>query len=117
MLKKRYLILAKCFDKSGKLLSTGTNSYTKTHPLQKYFACLTKQPYKDKLHAEVCALLRAKGKKIHKITVERYSKDGSPLLAAPCPICTEAILAFGVKEVEFTVEGSYDRQRFTVERT
>ena len=32
--KKRYHILAKCYDRKGRLLSAAFNSYTKSHPLQ-----------------------------------------------------------------------------------
>ena len=37
MTTQRYFILAKCYDKRGKLLSTAFNSYERTHPVQKYF--------------------------------------------------------------------------------
>ena len=102
MCNKKQLILAKCFDKKDNLISSAYNSYTKTHPVQKYFATKVHQPFRDKLHAEILAILRAKGKKIYKITVERYNQAGEKLLAKPCPICEEAIRAYGISVVEFT---------------
>lgn len=99
----KHHITARCYDKRGNLLSVGKNSYTKTHPLQKYFAIKVNHDKKQFLHAEIAAILKARGKSIYCITIERYSTDGSPLLAAPCPICMEAIRAFGIKEIRFTV--------------
>jgi tRNA(Arg) A34 adenosine deaminase TadA len=99
---QRYKIRATCYDKKGSKLSTGFNSYVKTHPLQKYFACRVGHTHKEYLHAEIAAILKAKDKKIHRIVVERFDKHGLPLLAKPCPICSEAIKAYGIKVVEFT---------------
>ena len=99
---KRYTIVAKCYDKKGKLLSTATNNYKKTHPLQQHFAKLAGEPYRDKLHAEILALIRAKDKKVHRITIERFDAEGKPALAAPCKTCTCAIEAFGVKYIQHT---------------
>ena len=98
----QYYILAKCFDKKGKLLSVAFNSYKRTHPIQKYFAEKVGLEHKEYLHAEVAAILKAKDKKIHRISVERYNKHGQPMLAKPCPICQEAIKAYGINVVEYT---------------
>ncbi len=102
MAKKRYLILAKCYDRKGKLLSAAFNSYTKTHPLQAYFARKVGHPHCECLHAEIHAILKCKGKQIYRITTERYDSNGLPANAKPCPICTEAIRAFGITKVEYT---------------
>ena len=102
MAAKKQLILAKCYDKKGNLLSVAHNSYEKTHPVQKEFAKLAGQPYKEYLHAEIRAMIRAKGKSIYKLTIERYDAHGNPMLAAPCKVCLEAIKAFAVKQVLFT---------------
>ena len=59
-------------------------------------------PEKIYLHAEILALLRAKGQKVFRLTVERYNKEGQPVLAKPCLICQKAIKAFGVAEVTWT---------------
>lgn len=101
-MKARQTIIAKCYDKKGRLLSVGMNSYRVTHPMQKYFAERVGLYGKEYLHAEILAMLRAKGQSIYSLTVERYSKDGQPMMAKPCPICQEAIKAFGVKHVSWT---------------
>ena len=102
MTTQRYFILAKCYDKKGKLLSTAFNSYERTHPVQKYFATRVGLEDKQYLHAEIAAILKARTKKIYRISVERYGKDGQPMLAKPCPICQEAIKAYGIQVVEYT---------------
>lgn len=99
---KKYLILAKCYDKKGRLLAAAFNSYTKTHPLQQYFARKVGHPHCEFLHAEIHAILKCKGKSIYRISVERYDARGLPANAQPCPICQEAIKAFDIKIVEYT---------------
>jgi len=54
------------------------------------------------LHAELAAILKAGSKKIHSISIERYHLDGTPALAAPCPICCKAIAAFGIEHITYT---------------
>ena len=103
MSKKRFSIKATVYDKRGRVLTTGENSYSCTHPLQAKYA--VKVGLKDKvyLHAEISALSRLKRfHKPHRIVVERYKDDGSPALAKPCPVCQEAINAYGIPIVEFT---------------
>ena len=102
MSNKKHLILAKCYDKKNRLLSVAYNSYSVSHPVQAKFASQVGTPEKIYLHAEICAIIRAKGKSIHRITIERYSKDGKPLLAKPCPVCQAAIDFYGIQEVYYT---------------
>jgi deoxycytidylate deaminase len=96
-------IVAYCYDKKGRLISTGVNSYNKTHPLQAHFAALANLDKKIYLHAEIDALLKAKGKVVHSIKVMRFNNKGKEMLAAPCPICQLAIKSFGVKSVTYTI--------------
>jgi len=96
-------ITAYCYNRRGQLISTGKNSYDKTHPLQAYFSKLANMPEKIFLHAEMDALLKARGKKIHSIHIVRIGKQGENRLAAPCPVCQLAIKAFGVKEITYTI--------------
>lgn len=103
MCKVKHTLTARCFDKRGRLLSEATNRYDKTHPIQAYFARKVGHAAKIYLHAEIHAILKAGGKQIHRIEISRYSKKGVPLLAAPCPVCMEAIRAYGIKEVSFTI--------------
>jgi deoxycytidylate deaminase len=86
------------------LLSVGFNSYVKSHPLQKKYAEMVgHSPLRDKLHAEIQAIIRAKGKEIYKIVIERYNKNGNPVNAMPCPICQLAIKEAEIKRVEYTI--------------
>jgi len=101
--RTKYELTAWCYDKKGNLLSEAKNSYRKTHPLQAYFAEKVGLPDKIYLHAEIAAILRAGKKKIHRLVVMRYSKlTGDALPSKPCPICQEAIKAYGIKEVLYT---------------
>jgi len=56
-MRKKYLILAKTYDKKGRLIATATNLPMKSHPLQKSLAEKVGLPMKDRLHAELGALL------------------------------------------------------------
>lgn len=100
--RQKYDLTARCYDRKGNLLSEARNSYKKTHPLQAYFAAKVGTPDKVFLHAEIAAILKAGKKKIYRIEVERFAKDGRPLNASPCPICREAIKAFGIDEILYT---------------
>lgn len=97
----KYKLTALAFDKRGRLLSVGTNSYVKTHPLQAKYAKKANTEYKVYLHAEIAALIKAKGK-VHKLVISRLGSDGRFLPSKPCPICQMAIEDFGVAEVEYT---------------
>ncbi len=96
-------IKATVYDRKGRILSTGVNSYVKTHPKQQHFANCANLPEKSFLHAEIAALVKIRHGVAHKIKVERYGKSGQPLNAEPCPICKLAIKAAGISFVEYTV--------------
>lgn len=102
MSRKKYLILAKAYDKRGRLMATSHNDYKKSHPIMREFAIKVGLPKKEYLHAEVCCLLRCRDKVPYKITVERYDADGNPALAKPCEVCQEAIKVYGVEKVCYT---------------
>ncbi len=102
MANKHHHILAKCYDKRGRLLAAAFNAYSKTHPLQAHLARKVGHPERQYLHAEIHAILKCKGKPIHRISIERYNAAGLPANAQPCPVCQEAIKAFGIKIVEYT---------------
>ena len=101
-MRKKYVIKATTFDKKGRVISVAENNYNKTHPLMLHFAAKVGLHDKLYLHAEVLALIRAGEKKVDSISVERYNLDGSPALAKPCPVCAEAIKAWGVNNVFYT---------------
>lgn len=105
MTYKRFELNAFAYDKRGKLIASGENSYRKTHPLMKHFSSLCGQEHKIYLHAEVQALIRAGEQKVHRLVVTRYGAKGEPLLAKPCEVCQKAIEAYGVSVVEYTENG------------
>ena len=84
------------------MLSSGQNSYVKTHPLQARIAAVMGEPHKVYLHAEVSALIKCDWKKAYRILVTRYGKDGSPLVAKPCRVCHQIISMTNIKIVEHT---------------
>ena len=103
MTKARFDITAIIYDKRGKVLSIGKNSYVKTHPLQNLHACKVGLPEKQFLHAEIHAIARCKKlDKAHKIVVIRFDKEGLEKNATPCPVCQSAIEAAGISIVEHT---------------
>lgn len=98
-------VTALIYDKKGRVLSIGQNSYIKTHPLQAKHAELTGQPYKQFLHAEIHAITRCKDlSKAYKIFVTRYNKQGMPVLAKPCSVCESAIKSSGIRHVYYTTD-------------
>lgn len=101
-MSKKPHITAFAYDKRGRLISVGTNSYIKTHPLQAKFAKRAGMPEKIFLHAEVAALLKAGKQEVHRLEVVRLNRKGEPLLAKPCASCRLVIKEYGVKEVTHT---------------
>jgi deoxycytidylate deaminase len=103
MTKKRFSVSAVIYDKRGRVLSVGKNSYVKTHPIQAEHARRAGEPHKIYLHAEIDAIIRcANLKKAHKIVVFRFDENGSPANARPCCICEGAIKEAGIKNIEHT---------------
>lgn len=98
----KHILAAQCYNKNGKLLSSATNSYKKTHPLQKMFACKAGFPAKQYLHAEISAIIKAKGQTIHALHVSRFNKQGKMMNAKPCPVCCRAIREYGIMNVFYT---------------
>lgn len=97
-------ITAIIYDRKGRILSIGKNSYVKTHPMQARYAKKVGQPYKVHLHAEIAAIVKCKNiERAYKISVFRYNKEGKPMLAKPCPICMSAIKATNISVVEWTM--------------
>ncbi len=105
MAKKRYAIAARAFDSKGRLLSQGDNSYSKSNTYQKKMSILAgMSEERIYLHAEVSAIIRAKGRKIDTLKVERFDTDGNPKLSFPCLSCQMAIKLAKIKRVIFTTE-------------
>ena len=110
MSRKRYHILAKCYDKRKRVISVGENSYTKTSTIMSHFAEKAGLPDKLYWHAEGLALVRCKDKVPYRLTVERYDNQGEQALAAPCPVCKEMIKTWGVKILEYTSPKGWVRE-------
>lgn len=98
-------ITAIIYDKKGRVISIGKNSYVKSHPKQARHACKVGLPEKIFLHAEMDAIIRCKSLlKAHKIFVSRISAKGKYVNAKPCPICQDAIKEAGIQLVEWTCD-------------
>lgn len=99
----KQVLTAVIYDKRGRVLSIGQNSYVKTHPLQAKHAALVGEPYKQFLHAEIHAIVKCRDlSKAHKIFVTRWDRNGRPALAKPCKACMDAINHAGIKVIEHT---------------
>jgi deoxycytidylate deaminase len=102
-MKKKFSVTAIIYDKRGRVLSIGKNSYVKTHPLQAEYARATGEPHKVFLHAETAAIIKCQYlSKAEKIVIFRHTEDGSPANAKPCKICSHAIKLAGIKIIEHT---------------
>lgn len=102
-MSSKQMLTAIIYDRRGKILSIGQNSYIKTHPLQAKHAKKVGKDDAIYLHAEVHAIVRCKDlTKATKIFVSRWDKNGNPVLAKPCPVCMSAIKAAGIGKIEYT---------------
>ena len=105
--RKKYELLATCFDSRGRVICTRGNDYCKSHPKQKMFseqAGLSDQ--RIKIHAELAALLASRNNrgvsKAHTVLVQRFDSLGNPALAKPCLSCMLALKMFSVKILRYT---------------
>lgn len=102
---RRHNVTAIIYDKRGRVLSVGRNSYVKTHPLQaKASKAVGDSIHKVYQHAEVNALVKLKDwSKAYEMMIDRRLKDGSPGLAKPCKACQWLIKQAGIKQVNYTL--------------
>ena len=102
-MKKQQQITAIIYDRKGKVLSVGQNSYIKTHPMQAKYAAEMGEGYKTYLHAEISSIIRCTNiNKAYRISVFRYNADGKPVNAKPCQICAHALKQTPIKLIEHT---------------
>lgn len=102
-LNKKYSVAAASLSSSGCLISYGTNSYVKTHPLMKKYApSFGRNRHRLYIHAELSALVRSKGR-VAELVVIRILRDGSYANAKPCSICEAALREAGVRKVYYTI--------------
>ena len=101
--RKQYDLTAIIYDKRGRILSIGKNSYVKTHPRQAHHAKRVGREKGIFLHAEIDAINKCKDiSRAYRMRIFRYGKDGTPLLTSPCVICWDGIKATPIKIVEHT---------------
>lgn len=98
-MSRRVEVTAEAYDKRGRLLAVGRNSYTRTHPIQARYASRVGKPAAIFLHAEIDALIKAGGP-VHRIVVTRLGEGGKPMLSKPCEVCQLALKEYGVKVVQ-----------------
>jgi len=95
-------ICACLYDKKGKVISSGVNSFSKSHPLQEKFGCT---PYKIFLHAEIDAIVKALRKNEDlsgfRLAIARVCGDSSDAQAFPCDGCIEALGSYGCDSVTY----------------
>ena len=87
--------------RKGRVVVATTNAEGKTHPEQKRLADRVNEPYRTSLHAELRALLKAKGA-VDTLVVGRVNRHGDLCLARPCPVCQLAIREYGVGRVVYS---------------
>lgn len=94
------------YDRGGRVLAVGENSFHKTHPMMWQLARGTFNPHRVYLHAEVDAIIKATNRglisKAHKIVVTRVKCDGTFGNAKPCDLCSAAIAKTPIKIIEHT---------------
>lgn len=104
----KHTLTAIVYDKRGRPLSIGQNSYTRTHPRQAAIAAKVGLPEKKFMHAEFAAITKCRDlKKAHKIVIMRYNKQGEPVNAKPCPVCMSLIREVNIKVIEWTMNEIY----------
>ena len=98
-MKPKFNITAIIRDKKGHILSTGKNSYVKTHPMMhKYGKHIEEKAIC--LHAEVHAIVRCKDlDKAKTIEIYRTFGNGDVVLIKPCKICADAIKDVGLEVI------------------
>jgi len=111
--RNRQRIAAIVTDAKGNILSTGINSYQKTHPVQARYAEKTKNQYNVFLHAEIAALVKNRyTEKAARIYIARIYRNGDYALAKPCPICSLAIKEAGIEEIFYTTKTKVIEKRY-----
>lgn len=87
----RVSVYAYCLDKRGRIVSHAGNSYTKSSVVQKRISEKLGFPEKCFLHAELNAILRARGAAISTLVVARVDKQGNVKDGKPCCVCSSYI--------------------------
>lgn len=96
----QHRIAAAVYDKRGRLISTGVNKPSRSHPRQAHYANRAGMPDRIYLHAELDALIRCRCDP-WAIQIVRIGPKCYPKSSKPCPICRMAIEESGVKEIVY----------------
>ena len=67
------------------------NDYRRSHPMAKRIASKYSVPERDKLHAELKALLACKGQQVATLVVARVDRDGNVKDGKPCLLCNDTL--------------------------
>lgn len=94
--------LACIIKENGRAVASAFN-VSKTHPLQYKYAKRNGREKAIYLHAELSAVIKARGKG-DTLYVARVGKNNETRLAKPCPICMEAIQReTDIKTIYYTI--------------
>lgn len=92
--------------KGRKVISTGFNTISKSHPLQAYYASCVGRKEAIYLHAEVAAIVASKAcvGDLEGCTmyVFRRGLDGNIRMSRPCRSCLKALKDFGICTIVYT---------------
>jgi len=104
-----HTLIAIAVDSNGVIIAKGTNSYSKTHPMQADYAKKMGRNDAIYLHAEIAALIKCR-RDPYIMFVFRFNKKGESVMAKPCPICNLAMKEAGVKKVIYTTNGGVEEE-------
>lgn len=90
----------------NKVVSTGTNLETKSHPIQAKFAERVGLKEKIFLHAEISALVKCR-EECDTIVVARVNPQNKLRMARPCPICQLALKEAGIAKIHYTTNKGF----------
>lgn len=113
---KMYKVGAVIIDRTGRPISFGTNSASKTHPLVRLIGKTPFGQHKnaEALHAEIAALISIRHKvdtRGLKILVYRENNKGELRMARPCEICNRILKAYGIDGAYFTTDGGIEYEK------
>lgn len=94
--------------KGRKVVSTGFNTISKSHPLQAYYASCVGREEAIYLHAEMAAIVASKAcsKELKGciIYVFRRGLDGKVRMSRPCRSCLKALKDFGIRCIVYSTD-------------
>lgn len=104
----RVRVVAIALDRKRKVLAVGKNNYTRSHPLAKRFAEKHGIPEKDRVHAELKAVLGCRGQVISTLIVARVDREGNVCDGKPCKCC-QSMLEWVEKLQESKIDVVYSK--------